>query len=339
MVIKDPLRTNTFLCRLALVVFFVIIMEASLLWAQDSGFGEEPRFVQRLSWTEDQNTLRYEIVVEKEEWGIYRNIYREFTTALSVELELPPGNYRCSVIPYDFLDRPGRQSEWTLVEVRAFIDSEPSETDESETDEEETIIAKPPRVKKKIDVTKYFSIAWMPVVPVHFTPQDQFFDELPSLIGVGARFGFVSAKQSFLNPGLEVAISFWNDFFNEASEQYITNRYKKHQDTAILNSLSLDINLVMQKYLSNRTFILSLQAGGGITLLNLIGLHTVRSNRIDDFFMWGEFRHYAQITLGVSFIWLPRGSFYLETGLDYSYLFTQDNPGYFRPRLGLGTRY
>jgi len=108
---------------LAALVFFLMFAGLSPLWAQAPVSGGEPRLIQQFSWNGDENTLRYEVVVEKEEDGVYRDVYRIFTTALSVALTLSPGNYRCCVIPYDFLDRPGGRSEWFNMEVRAPSDS------------------------------------------------------------------------------------------------------------------------------------------------------------------------------------------------------------------------
>jgi len=343
--------------RFAAFVFLLTLAGAGLtpLWAQDPGM--ESRVI-RLSWTKDDYALRYEVIVEKEENGIYRNVHREFTQAFSVEISLPEGNYRCSVIPYDFLGRPGERSEWISMEVRALLEPEPPETETEEMPETETeelpeiveppeiveiIIGPPIRARKKMLVDKYFGIAWMPVVPAHSTSEDQFLNKNPSLSGVGTRLGFVSAKQRVFSPGLELAVSGWNGFFKDVSDQYIsdpgiTDYYITHYKTNLL-SLAFDLNFVMQKYFSNRTFILSLQAGGGITFLSMLGWYTANFGESEEFFFDSGLKYYPQATLGVSLIWLPRGSFYVETGLDYSYLFSQNNFGYLRPRLGLGTRY
>jgi len=327
------------------LVFLLTLAGLYSLWAQETSR------VIRLSWTKDDYALRYEVIVEKEENGVYRSVHREFTQGFSVEIPLPEGNYRCSVIPYDFLNRPGTRSEWTTMEVRASHDPEPlkladlpeTETEEPlATDAEEIIIADDvPPVEKKKTVDAYLSIAWMPVVPAHYTAEDHVFNKKPALFGLGTRFGFVSAKQSFLNPGLEVAFSFWHD---SITDQYafddvsgITEQY-----TAKFNSLVFDLNLVMQKHLSNRAFILSLQAGGGITFQYVTESYSIRfSDGYEDFLMQDEFsvRYFPQINLGVSLILLPRNHFYLEAGVDYSYLFTQNNPGFLRPRLGLGSRF
>jgi len=338
---------SAFLRSFAAFIFLAALAGVSSLWAQDSGM--ETRVI-RLSWTRDEYALRYEVIVQKEENGVYRNVHREFTQDSSVEIPLPAGNYRCSVIPYDFLNRPGTRSAWSSMEIRASHEPEPleladlpeTETEEPlEADTEENSIADDPPAEKKKTADAYFSIAWMPVVPAHFTAEDRVFNKNPALFGLGTRFGFVSAKQSFLNPGLEVAFSFLRDSIDEQyalddvsvmTEQYMSKFY----------SLVFDLNLVMQKHLSNPAFILSFQAGGGITFQYATESYSIRfSDGYEDVIMQDQstVRCFPQINLGVSLILLPRDHFYLEFGVDYSYLFTQNNPGYLRPRLGLGTRY
>ena len=77
----------------------------------------EPRFFQRLVWRGGEYALRYEVVIERDANGTYRSHAVEFTTALYIDVSLPPGKYRFRVIPYDFLNRPGEASEWKYIEV------------------------------------------------------------------------------------------------------------------------------------------------------------------------------------------------------------------------------
>jgi hypothetical protein len=96
-----------------------------LMYAQNSGYfldtsGGEPRFTQRLSWVGDEYVSHYEVVLEREEEGRYRELRRESTTAPFVEVSLVPGKYRCYVTPYDFLGQPGERSEM-YIEVLAAL--------------------------------------------------------------------------------------------------------------------------------------------------------------------------------------------------------------------------
>jgi hypothetical protein len=99
----------------------LFLFPGAFLEAQAGRYYSEQRFIQRLAWAGDEYTLRYEVQVEKEEQGEYRSAVREFTDAPFIELSLPPGNYRYRVIPYDILNRPGRGSEWLIIEVLAAV--------------------------------------------------------------------------------------------------------------------------------------------------------------------------------------------------------------------------
>jgi archaellum component FlaF (FlaF/FlaG flagellin family) len=92
--------------------------------AQSGGYYLETRFMQRLAWIGDDYALRYEVIIEKENEGVYGGLLRESTNASFIDVSLPPGNYRYRVIPYDFLDRPRTGSEWISFEVRAIVKPE-----------------------------------------------------------------------------------------------------------------------------------------------------------------------------------------------------------------------
>jgi hypothetical protein len=103
------------------------------LYAQDSGYfldtsGNEPRFIQRISWDGGEYALRYEVVIERETADGYRELLREFTAAQFIELSLLQGKYRCYVIPYDYLDQSGARSDWMYIEVLAALYPELDDT-------------------------------------------------------------------------------------------------------------------------------------------------------------------------------------------------------------------
>ncbi|MDR0302102.1 MAG: hypothetical protein LBI04_07315 [Treponema sp.] len=108
-------------------VLFAVLIFAALtpfLNAQSAGYFTEFRIAQRLTWTGDEYTSRYEIVIEKEEVDSYRQVRRESTDATFIVVSLEPGRYRYRIIPYDFLNRPGESSEWMNIEVRAVLNPE-----------------------------------------------------------------------------------------------------------------------------------------------------------------------------------------------------------------------
>jgi len=105
------------------LLFLAVFLFAGLsVYAQSAGYfieseGDRPRFIQRLVWSGGEYALRYEVVIERDDNGTYRNYHREFTTELYINISLHPGNYRFRVIPYDILNRPGGASEWKYIQV------------------------------------------------------------------------------------------------------------------------------------------------------------------------------------------------------------------------------
>jgi hypothetical protein len=107
---------------IAALFFFLPI----LLQAQNSEYfldtsGNEPRFVQRISWEGGEYALRYEVVIERETDNEYRELLREFTVAHFIEVSLLQGKYRCYVIPYNYLNQAGARSDWMYIEVLAAL--------------------------------------------------------------------------------------------------------------------------------------------------------------------------------------------------------------------------
>jgi len=108
--------------RLCLFLAVFLFINLSFVYAQSAGYfidteDGEPRFIQRLVWSGGEYALRYEVVIEKDDGGTYRNFHSEFTTALYIDISLQPGSYRFRVTPYDVLNRPGSASEWKYIEV------------------------------------------------------------------------------------------------------------------------------------------------------------------------------------------------------------------------------
>jgi hypothetical protein len=98
-------------CSLLIALF---LLPALFIQAQT----EPSRFVHRLTWTRDASAIHYEVVIEREDAGVYREMYREFTDLSYVEYSFSPGRYRFRVIPYDFLFRAASPSAWMNFEVR-----------------------------------------------------------------------------------------------------------------------------------------------------------------------------------------------------------------------------
>jgi hypothetical protein len=94
----------------------LFLLPVSFIQAQ-VGPDTEFRIVQRLAWLGDQYALRYEVVIEREEEGRFRELLREFTNEPFFEVAISPGRYRYRVIPYDLFNRPAQNSNWVSFEV------------------------------------------------------------------------------------------------------------------------------------------------------------------------------------------------------------------------------
>jgi hypothetical protein len=84
------------------------------LWGQETEYrvGEDGRFVQLISWDEEENALYYEVEIEKQTEELWESVLTGKTEALFFESSLEAGTYRYRVRSYDFLERPGPVSDW-----------------------------------------------------------------------------------------------------------------------------------------------------------------------------------------------------------------------------------
>jgi hypothetical protein len=257
---------------------------------------EENRFSQRLTWTEDEYARRYEVIIEKEEEGGYRELFQEFTTELFIQVSLLPGKYRCRVITHDYLNRPGPVPGWKYIEVLAGLDSEQVfKTDDIELIHK-TDDAEPDRLADNLDI--FLSAAWMP----SFTVSDRgnhFFRGDMSLAGVAGRFGLVWTKPYYFNPGAELAVSY-NAF-----------------DSGAEHLLAFALNLSALKWLPGDRMALTFRLGAGYSV-----------------FLPNDGTAHA--TIGVSFMLFVMKSWYLEAGLDYAHSLPAPSSSCFRPWVGIG---
>jgi hypothetical protein len=370
----------------------LLIANCSFIFAQEG----ETRFIQRITWNEDEYARSYEVIIEKEEEpaaeaggrgsppvGTYSELRRESTPESFIETPLLPGNYRCRVIPHNFLNQPGEASEWRYIEVRAALNPELDDilpkfilsrtATESgvalyemrvtgknlipgaeiflrdgggtrmvpfriqnggnganvrlffeknlltEGDYELIVInpgglrtsksgipfpspesAQPGENQKKLDI--FLSAAWMPSFTIS-DKEDSFFGRNLSLVGVVGRFGVTSAKPSYFRPGAELAVSY--NFFDTNSGE---------QDPAHHGAIHLwgvAINFSAMKRLHGDRMALTFRLGAGYSVL-------------------------FHANMGVSFLYFVLDHWYLETGLNYAYWFSNPPSSCFRPWLGIG---
>ena len=105
------------LAALALAVFCTPPVEAQEKTQESGYYVKGKNFVQRLSWPEDKNALRYEFIIERREESGDTEVFRAATTETFVEFSLPPGNYRCRVIEYNLLGQTEYDAPWTAFSI------------------------------------------------------------------------------------------------------------------------------------------------------------------------------------------------------------------------------
>jgi hypothetical protein len=375
-------------------LFFALFFVPVLLQAQNSGYfldsGEgELRSTQRLTWIGDEYARTYEVIIEEEVEGTYRELRREFTTALFIEVSLLPGKYRCQVVPHTFLNQVGKASEWMYIEVLAALHPELDdilpeffllamdtgsgvalyamrvsgknlipgaeiflhgpggerivpfeiqtggngthvqlffEKNQLVAGNYELIVINPggfstgrsgisfppPGPVDKIDHIKpvrfaydkvdiFLSTALMPYFTIS-DKGDRFFRQKLSF-GTTGRFGVVSAKPNYFNPGLELAVSYGS--FGTGSGGH---------------ALAFALNLSALKWFPGDRMALTFRLGAGYSVL-----------LPDD----GA----AHTNMGGSFLLFVLKHLYLETGLDYAYWLSALHPSCFRPWIGMGWRF
>jgi len=344
-------RVFQYILTLFFLLFFITFSgaqegESSLVISKT-----ERRYIQRLAWEGDKNTLRYEIQVDKEEGGTYTRIRQVYTDESFVELSLQPGYYRCRVIPYDFLNRPGEGSEWLVFEIPVIIEIETPKPGEEETliaeaeieteleDEEIEEVEEPEPVKKEKPLDFYINLAWMPIIPV-YGKTDQFADWSNTLLCGGLRLGMVTTLNHSIEFGLEFAITRY--YFDIYSHGWYENDNSWYVE-------AFELILLAQKWFPKKITALNIRFGGGY-------LSLTKSNS-NDYYYYDEYYYDGYywnnifyddpsvnlsgyyLVFGLSFLWRPVKHFYMETGIDYIHLFDQGSFGFFRPSVGLGVRF
>ena len=104
-------------CLLCTLIIFI----TPVAFAQEVGYFLDtsfnpPRFFQRISWSEEEFAMYYEVLIQKDD-GEYRDYRHESTEETFLNISLPPGKYRFSVMPYDLLGQTGQVSEWRAFEI------------------------------------------------------------------------------------------------------------------------------------------------------------------------------------------------------------------------------
>ncbi|MDR1178335.1 MAG: hypothetical protein LBK64_05870 [Spirochaetaceae bacterium] len=168
----------------------------------------------------------------------------------------------------------------------------------------------------------YVSAGYAPLIPLDgylFTPFDSIFYPM----GASLRIELVPVRQPWGDLGLELAPS-WNMLKSDDLKIHIG---------------ALHLNGTYHRRFSGQTALV-FRLGAGVNLAS----GTSGGQSTASLFTW-----IAAINGGIAFRWFTRpvqnpggaaGTFYIETGVEYTRLFATDSPaGYIRPFLGVGRRF
>ncbi|WP_461256702.1 hypothetical protein [Treponema sp. R80B11-R83G3] len=312
---------------LLLFLFTALFFTSHPLWAQarsqqttgggTQGGGRyviEHRYVQQLVWTGDEYTVKYEVVIERIE-GRERRVYlREFTEKTTLEISLPPGNYRYRIIPYDYLEQSGEPSRWVTLEIKpppVSVDGQIDNAQNAERQDETggSIAGK--------HFNLYAGAAWSPVIPIHGNMGEVFngFHAASALF----RLGLLFDEWVWFNPGAELSASLYS----------LNNADGGNEITVQAGAAGL--NFVAQKQLPHR---MAVNARTGFAL----GFQAGEISAGQSTYSTGGMN--AQFNFEASFLWFAWKQLYVEGGLGYTvFLNKDDNSGFLRPWLGAGWKF
>jgi hypothetical protein len=307
--------------KISLTIGMLFLIGFTPLWAQTA----EIRFVQRLTWGEDRNAIRYEVVIERKERGEFRWFLQRFSETNFIEIPLSPGEYRFQAIPHNFSNQPIRPiQEFEWINFNVLPGDSRLSTGEHEivmvspTEEADGKTIYPGISDHKNQFNIYLGLAYIPLLPIHGT--NQFLGEKSSLFGTAVRVSAIPIRQSVVCYGMELAALWrvYNVTHTEVitlEEQDPTTRKRSTSEQA----LTFDLNAIAQTRFSARTAI-NLRLGMGVTLS-------------------GSGQYATNANTGMSFLFLISDNLYLETGINYSQLFTKDYFGSIQPWFGVGYRF
>jgi len=301
---------------LLLLIITALFFTSRPLWAQpqsdephDAAHGGghyviEQRYVQHISWKGDEYTRKFEVLIERIEGKTNSVVLREFTEEATLEISLPPGNYRYRIIPYDYLNQAGEPSKWVTLEIKPAP-------------------VVPADVKTETQAPKeicfYASASWSPLIPLHGEMKEVFGS---SFYGGGAsvRLGAFYNKTNWrIIPGAELSASFYTLNKSEGSNE-ITMR-----------AGTTGINFAAQKQLPRR---MAVNARAGFAL----GFQTGDVNSSQYNYKTGGV--IPQFNFEASFLWFAWKQLFLEGGLGYTvYLNKNDGSGCLKPWLGAGWKF
>ncbi|MDR3167453.1 MAG: hypothetical protein LBT93_05870 [Treponema sp.] len=99
-------------------LFLCFIPETGLFGQEeDYRLEEDGGFVQILRWQGQENSLDYEVEIERRQGNGWETVLTERTGEAFYEVSLAAGTYRYRVRAYDIFEKPGEKAEWVQFEV------------------------------------------------------------------------------------------------------------------------------------------------------------------------------------------------------------------------------
>jgi hypothetical protein len=105
-----------YFCLWALSLYFI---PGTVLFGQEEEYRleEDGSFVQILRWQAQENSLDYEVEIERQQGNGWKTVLTERTGEAFCEVSLTAGIYRYRVRAYDLFEKPGETAEWVQFEV------------------------------------------------------------------------------------------------------------------------------------------------------------------------------------------------------------------------------
>ena len=118
MILRGRLRCikrGNLICKMRQTIFTVLFFSCVIPCLYSQTAGQERRV--RIPWLAAEYTDHYEVEIEKEDSGEYREHKKEVTEELFNIISLPQGEYRYRVTPRNILGEAGEASRWRFFEV------------------------------------------------------------------------------------------------------------------------------------------------------------------------------------------------------------------------------
>jgi len=272
---------------LQLALLTALFLLSRNIWAQSGHYVIEQRYVQQIYWTEDEYVFKYEVTVEWYADGEYRAYSQEFTDSNSIQISLPPGNYRYRVIPYDFLDQPGEATDWIKISIKPASDEMVKAALKAET-------------KKQVSI--FVNAAWTPSFPIYGKMQEVYGNEFYAP-GAIIRLGLFFFKMEWFDFGAEMTTSWYELNTSQGG-------VKIDLQAGITN-----LNVIAQMWF-NKNMAITVRTGGGIVYQAM-----EISGHNDDY---SKGSATAEINLEASFLLIVYKQFYLESGACYTFFWDKD---------------